>query len=299
MRLVRYPHGAALLLLVTTTLLAGCSAADLALTRKACAQNHSACRLVLKELEAELSAPLTPMQALPLAQDQVPDPLIQWARSESAAQMGGFAYPADGFTYLAISGGLRPSGGWEVQVDRVLQVANGYRVEASLLPPTGPAIDALLPAIGFFRLPQLNGTISFAITSGPDAVGQPEEVKSLTLQAAAASEAPAELQSWVAGKRSLAKPEGKVITSGSESWIALSGGQRPTGGYRVEVERTFQLDGTWIIQATVIPPAPGMMVTQALSTPTAYYQTNAITGPVEIHWTEAPNVTPLTPSLKR
>jgi hypothetical protein len=81
-------------------------------------------------------------------------------------------------------------------------------------------------------------------------------------------------------------PEGKILTVGNETWIALSGGVQPTGGYKVEVQKTTHVNGTWIIEASVVPPPSGSMVIQVLTTPTAYFKTGAITGPVEIRWSQ-------------
>ncbi|HLO02401.1 MAG TPA: protease complex subunit PrcB family protein [Symbiobacteriaceae bacterium] len=299
MRLPRYPKAAALLLVATTALLTGCSAADLALTRKACAQNQAACRLVLKELENELDQTIGSLQVVKLSRDEAPGALVKWADSEAAHTSGGFAHHEGGFTFLAISGGERPTGGWQVNVDRVVQVDGGYRVEASLLPPAGPSIDAVTVATGFFRVQALSGAISFNVTGDVQTGGKPDEVQTLSLQAASSSQAPEALQTWIASQRGLPKPEGKTLTVGTETWIALAGGVRPTGGYRVEVQNTFQENGTWVIQARVVPPAPGSIVTQALTTPTAYYKTSAITGPVEIRWVDSQSSTQSPPSIKR
>lgn len=300
MRLPRYPKAAALLLVATTALVSGCSAADLAMTRKACAENKAACRLVLKELQNELNETVSSMHVERLSRDQAPAALIKWADSDAAHKSGGFAHAEGAYTYLAVSGGDQPMGGWQVNVDRVTQVEGGYRVEASLVPPAGPAIDAVTPATGFFRVQALSGTISFRVTGGVDTSGQPDQVQTLNLQTASSAAAPEALREWITSQRQLPKPEGKALTAGSETWIALSGGVRPTGGYRVEVEKTYQENGTWIIAARVVPPAPGTIVTQALTTPTAYYKTSAINGAIEIRFAEpeAQSASP-TPSIKR
>lgn len=292
MRLDRSPRATALLLVATTALLTGCSAADLAMTRRACAANPTACRLVQRELNDELNGATSPTRVERLSRDAVPAVLSKWADSDAARRAGGSAYSEGGYTYLAISGGEQPTGGYQVDFPRIIQVQGGYRVEASVVPPEGPAIDAVTVVLGFFRAPTLDGAISFAVSGGVSVGGQPDPVQSLTLQAASSAQAPEALQSWIASQRSSPKPEGKVLTAGSETWIALSGGLRPTGGYRVEVERTFQENGTWIIAARVVPPAPGAMVTQALTTPTAYYKTSALTGPIEIRWNDLPGPSP-------
>jgi hypothetical protein len=288
-RLPRSPEAAALLLVATTALLAGCSAEDLALTRKVCAQNQTTCRLVLRELTDELNQTVDTRQVVQLSRAEVPEAVRKWADSAAALRPGGFAYQEGGFTYLAISGGQVPSGGWHLQLDRIVQVEGGHRVEASLIPPTGGAIDVMLVMTNFYRVPSLTGAISFVVNNQAGAVGNPDQVQTLSLQAASSDQAPERLKEWIASQRGFPKPEGKALTVSSETWIALSGGVRPTGGYRVEVMNTFKENGTWIIQARVVPPAPGTIVTQALTTPTAYYKTHALGEPVEIRWAETPD----------
>ena len=53
-----------------------------------------------------------------------------------------------------------------------------------------------------------------------------------------------------------------------ETYVLISAGQKPTGGYSIEVESATQVaPGTVYITARVIHPAPDAMVTQALTYP--------------------------------
>lgn len=287
MRLPRSQQtAAALLLAVTTGLLAGCSTEDVAMARKACLQNQAACKQVLADLNASLNQTVTPLEVVRLAEYDVPKALADWAKGEASAQVAGRALQTDTYTYLAISGGMKSNGGWTVQVDRISQVDGGYRVEASILPPVGPAIDAVTQAVGFFRVKRIEGAVAFVINPGSAPATNPGGVHTLSLEAASANQAPAKLQEWVSSQRGMKSPEGKILTVGTETWIGLSGGVQPTGGYKVEIEKATQVNGTWIIEASVVPPPPGSMVIQVLTTPTAYFKTGAITGPVEIRWTQ-------------
>lgn len=53
------------------------------------------------------------------------------------------------------------------------------------------------------------------------------------------------------------------------SVVVVSGGERPTGGYRLEVVRAEKAPGNWVIEYVVHKPAPGSFVTQALTCPAA------------------------------
>jgi len=53
------------------------------------------------------------------------------------------------------------------------------------------------------------------------------------------------------------------------SVLVVSGGERLTGGYRLEVVRAVKTPGNWVIEFVVHPPAPGSFVTQALTCPAA------------------------------
>ncbi|WP_134683128.1 protease complex subunit PrcB family protein [Brevibacillus migulae] len=61
----------------------------------------------------------------------------------------------------------------------------------------------------------------------------------------------------------------KTIHENGKSYIVISAGQRPTGGYQLTVtDVRKQADGSWLIQTAVKKPAPGHMVTQVLTYPT-------------------------------
>ena len=53
------------------------------------------------------------------------------------------------------------------------------------------------------------------------------------------------------------------------SALVVTGGERPTGGYRLEVVRAVKVSGRWVIEFVVHKPAPGTFVTQALAYPAA------------------------------
>lgn len=60
----------------------------------------------------------------------------------------------------------------------------------------------------------------------------------------------------------------RVIHESGKSYIVISVGQRPTGGYQITIaDVQKQADGSWLVQTVEKKPAPGMMVTQVLTYP--------------------------------
>jgi len=60
----------------------------------------------------------------------------------------------------------------------------------------------------------------------------------------------------------------KTIQENGKTYIVISAGQRPTGGYQLTVtDARKQTDGSWLIRTAEKKPAPGHMVTQVLTYP--------------------------------
>jgi len=66
------------------------------------------------------------------------------------------------------------------------------------------------------------------------------------------------------------KTGGHQVTAGNEmTYVAISLGERPTGGYLAVLERVEQqADGTWVITVREQKPAAGAMKTQVITYPT-------------------------------
>lgn len=68
---------------------------------------------------------------------------------------------------------------------------------------------------------------------------------------------------------------------GRSSIVVVAAGERPTGGYRVEVVRAVKESNKWVIEFVVHPPTPDAFVTQALTYPAsiAVFSSTAIFRP--------------------
>lgn len=85
------------------------------------------------------------------------------------------------------------------------------------------------------------------------------------------------------------KKKGGVLTYSDQTYtyVMLATGERPTGGYRIEVmQANFEKNNTEAIQiiSREIVPDPGDFVTQALTYPTAIYRLPKTERPIEVIW---------------
>lgn len=95
------------------------------------------------------------------------------------------------------------------------------------------------------------------------------------------AEAPAELQTWAAEQRAKEEASFAVIPGAEGRYLAISGGLQPTGGYSIEIVSSKLVDGTWVIEAQVVPPAGP--ATQAFTNPVSYFQLSGMDGEIEVH----------------
>jgi hypothetical protein len=61
----------------------------------------------------------------------------------------------------------------------------------------------------------------------------------------------------------------QVVHADEQTYVVIGLGQRPTGGYSLQVDKVEQsADGTWQVYVHESKPAPGSMTTQVLTYPT-------------------------------
>lgn len=97
---------------------------------------------------------------------------------------------------------------------------------------------------------------------------QPEGV--VQFQAIDGKQLPKELQGWAAGSRAEAGAAAEAV--GGVLYVKVEAGEQRTGGYRVEIRKVELVGGEVKVQAVLHRPAPGAMVTQALTYPKAFAQ---------------------------
>jgi len=72
-----------------------------------------------------------------------------------------------------------------------------------------------------------------------------------------------------------------VVESGGATYVLLSAGEKPTGGYSIEVQNVTESAGRIQIHAKVNEPAAGMSVIQMITYPTVIIKLPETGKPVE------------------
>ncbi|HLO02860.1 MAG TPA: protease complex subunit PrcB family protein, partial [Symbiobacteriaceae bacterium] len=114
------------------------------------------------------------------------------------------------------------------------------------------------------------------------AIGQGDDSVSIQITPSAidAAEAPADLQTWAMTQKSAEAASYSVINGAEGRYLAISGGLQRSGGYSIEIVSTQLVDGTWVIEAQVVPPTGP--ATMALTNPVGYFQLGGMEGNVEV-----------------
>jgi hypothetical protein len=63
------------------------------------------------------------------------------------------------------------------------------------------------------------------------------------------------------------KPEFRVAQAKGATTVSIFAGEKPTGGYSIEITGVDRTGGNCIVRYRIVPPDPDMMVTQALTYP--------------------------------
>ena len=87
----------------------------------------------------------------------------------------------------------------------------------------------------------------------------------------------------------LPPPQSPAVDFAQEMVIAASLGQRPTGGYDISIDAVYEAEGQLFVAVRETAPAPGSIVTQALSAPVAAVAAPRSDAPVVFVPASAPN----------
>lgn len=99
----------------------------------------------------------------------------------------------------------------------------------------------------------------------------------------------ADLAEWAASL-SVESPRGfKAVANAEGTYVAISGGTAPTGGYRVQIADAVRTSEGIRLVAAVEPPAPDLMVIQVLSHPVGFFFLPGEFGKVEVEWKGQPS----------
>lgn len=277
-----------------TVALAGCSEAEQARLERFCQQNGiSDCHLFVPGAAAP--TPVTPSaNALTLTAvdpSNVPASLAEWAAAMRNAEETGSQVLVEGNqTLIAIAGGLQSSGGYRIEVESVTQKDGVWVVAAKVVPPDSDqtVTTALENPVGIFQAPKLNGTVQVVVTPPPQTAPvettETESPVTVAIEAVAITSAatPEAVQKWAGAQTGVEESGSLVESADGQTYVAIAGGLRSTGGYRVEIAQIVQQGDGWLIEAKVVAPPADAMVTMAFQNPVGIFQLPPLDGAVTV-----------------
>jgi len=104
----------------------------------------------------------------------------------------------------------------------------------------------------------------------------------IALQPAAAPEA---LRTWAQGQAHSDDPAAVLYFGAEATYAAVAAGMQRSGGYQVAATGLTSRPGGWLLNARLLTPPPGAMVTMALTNPIGYFQLPPLTGDVRVELT--------------
>lgn len=113
------------------------------------------------QVEAEAA-----VDAVAIAAAEAPEQLVSWAESQRQAEESGSLVINDGaHTYVGVAGGLQSTGGYQLEIARIVAQDGGWLIEAHLVPPAPDAIVtmAFTNPVGLFQLPLLEGAVEVVV----------------------------------------------------------------------------------------------------------------------------------------
>jgi|GEM_PF-6471871 len=138
---------------------AGCSPEQKQAILQMCEKNPAECA-VLAEALAKQYSPKPNVEAHYMTRDEAPHTLVVWAAGEADSEKPAYRpFTTEANTYLAVTGGPQPTGGYKIRVERVVQEGNVWWVETRLISPGGNATTVIDNPVGYFRFPKLDGEV--------------------------------------------------------------------------------------------------------------------------------------------
>ncbi len=217
-----------------------------------------------------------------VVEDALPPQLAQWPKS-TVQIPGGTSEVVGGYLYVMASAGMRGTGGYSIKISGLEVMEDVVLVEAHLgVPAPGQNVtEALTYPKAYARVPFAGSKAPRVelklVEDAPPSAAKPEQPSTkpevaakgeVKFQAVDPKVLPKDLQGWALGTRGEAGISGQVAESAL--YLQVYAGEQPTGGYRVEIRKVELLDGTVRVQAVLHKPAPGAMVTQALTYPKGF-----------------------------
>lgn len=114
------------------------------------------------------------------------------------------------------------------------------------------------------------------------------EVKAETV---AMADLPAPLQRW--SRERAEEASAATFTAGEQTYVGVAAGMQRSGGYRLELTRVVSRSGDMVVEARLVAPPPGAMVTMALTNPVGYFKLPKASGAVSVRLTAGDGAKPL------
>lgn len=212
--------------------------------------------------------PLTttlPFEAIPAA--MLPTELASW-QSLTHPPASTLSAHVGEFLFILVAGEATPSLPQAIRAERIDLIEEGQpliTVTATLHPAEAEAEGEPFPR-AYLRLP-------YPVTRPLPRVATHLATTSLPNQPLVAtpipeSALPAALASWVSS--TVQVPNGVARLDGGQLYLMISGGQRGSGGYAVEIRTVELQEGSLHVTAKLHGPQPGQMVTEVITYPKAY-----------------------------
>lgn len=196
----------------------------------------------------------------------IPEELTDWVEENRKAQ-GIYFKSTEDKTFILISAGEQPTGGYFLQLNSATVVAPGsIYLSAQVIPPAQDMMvtqaltwPCMLIAIEGSDIHTVDGIIE-------NATGELSEKINFEIVDAQAIADNRELSDWVQKQQGIDNIAYTRI--GDELFVYVGVGEKPTGGYTVEViEVAHNRPDEAFVNAVLHSPAPDMMVIQVITTP--------------------------------
>ncbi len=116
----------------------------------------------------------------------------------------------------------------------------------------------------------------------PGTRGESPAPGQVAAQALTPEAVPPDLQAWVNSQGGAETPASAIVNHADTTYLAVTGGLQPSGGYRIEISTVTGRDGAWIVAARLVPPPSGKVVTAALTNPAGLFWLPRLEGEVRV-----------------
>ncbi len=215
--------------------------------------------------DGEITPVETPVTYDEIKPSEVPDELQEWVEANRTRQ-GIYHKTLGNKAYILISGGEKPTGGYYIQLDSITMVAPGSIYLTARVGSPAPDMMVIQIITWPFMLISVEDTevqiVDGLIEDGMD-LYEKIDFEVVDSKAISLNEA---LSEWVAKNHGMS---GVAYTRiGEDIYVYIGVGEKPTGGYSVEVQNVLHIKpDEAFVNAVLRSPDPGAIVIQAFTTP--------------------------------